>query len=129
MTQENCKIRKLTQHFTGEVKVIRGQGMPSYRHHDHGNLYVQFDVKFPTSIQGPADKDGHPTSMTPQQIKALESVLPPRKPQSIPPPDAMTEDFQLERVDPMEGSRAKGASGMDEDDEEAGGERVQCASQ
>ena len=41
----------------------------------------------------------------------------------------MTEDFQLERVDPMEGSRAKGASGMDEDDEEAGGERVQCASQ
>ncbi|KAM0693018.1 hypothetical protein Q7P36_007575 [Cladosporium allicinum] len=113
----------------GEVKVIRGQGMPSYRHHDHGNLYVQFDVKFPTSIQGPADKDGQPTSMTPQQIKALESVLPPRKPQSIPPPDAMTEDFQLERVDPMEGSRAKGASGMDEDDEEAGGERVQCASQ
>ena len=86
MTQENCKIRKLTQHFTGEVKVIRGQGMPSYRHHDHGNLYVQFDVKFPTSIQGPADKDGQPTSMTPQQIKALESVLPPRKPQSIPPP-------------------------------------------
>jgi DnaJ family protein A protein 2 len=104
--------------------------MPSYRHHDHGNLYVQFDVKFPTSIQGPADKDGQPTSMTAQQIKALESVLPPRKPQAIPPPDAMTEDFQLERVDPMEGSRAKGASGMDDDDEEgAGGERVQCASQ
>jgi DnaJ family protein A protein 2 len=60
--------------------------MPSYRHHDHGNLYIQFDVKFPTSIQGPADKDGQSTSMSAQQIKALESVLPPRKPQSIPPP-------------------------------------------
>jgi DnaJ family protein A protein 2 len=43
----------------------------------------------------------------------------------------MTEDFQLERVDPMEGSRSKGASGMDDDEDEmgGGGERVQCASQ
>ena len=105
--------------------------MPSYRHHDHGNLYVQFDVKFPQALHGPADKEGSPTSMTAQQIKALESVLPPRKPQAIPPPDAMTEDFQLERVDPMEGSRAKGMHAMDEDDDDmpGGGERVQCASQ
>jgi DnaJ family protein A protein 2 len=89
--------------------------MPSYRHHDHGNLYIQFDVKFPTSIQGPADKDGQPTSMSAQQIKALESVLPP----------------QLERVDPLENSRSKGAHGMDDDEDEmgGGGERVQCASQ
>ncbi|WPH02499.1 Hypothetical protein R9X50_00536400 [Acrodontium crateriforme] len=114
----------------GEVKVIRGQGMPSYRHHDFGNLYIQFDVKFPEKINGPNDKEGFPTGMTPEQVKALESVLPPRMPQNIPPPDAMTEDYQLEKVDPMqEGNRAK--SQLDEDDDEmgAGGERVQCASQ
>ncbi|KAK5135388.1 hypothetical protein LTR08_005330 [Meristemomyces frigidus] len=115
----------------GEVKVIRGQGMPSYRHHDFGNLYVQFDVKFPDRIVGPKDADGYPTSMTPQMVKALESVLPPRAPQNIPPPDAMTEDYSLEKVDPMqEGGRARGATGEDDDEEGGpGGERVQCASQ
>jgi DnaJ family protein A protein 2 len=43
----------------------------------------------------------------------------------------MTEDFQLERVDPLENSRSNGAHGMDDDEDEmgGGGERVQCASQ
>ena len=115
----------------GEVKVIRGQGMPSYRHHDHGNLYVQFDVKFPERLSGPPDADGYPTALAPEQIKALESVLPPRQPQNIPPPDAMTEDYPLEKVDPTrEGERvARGVTDEDEDEMGAGGERVQCASQ
>jgi len=116
---------------TGEVKVIRGQGMPSYRHHDFGNLYIQFDVKFPERINGPDDAEGYPGAMSKEQIKALESVLPPRAPQTTPSPNSMTEDYSLEKVDPMqEGGRARGATG--EDDEEgmgAGGERVQCASQ
>ncbi|KAF2261840.1 hypothetical protein CC78DRAFT_469287 [Lojkania enalia] len=112
----------------GEVKVIRGQGMPSYRHHDYGNLYIQFDVKFPDSLSGP---DGGP--MTPEQIRALEAVLPPRKvPEPLPPADAMTEDFVLDDVDPQrEQARARGMSSMedDEDDMHPGAERVQCASQ
>lgn len=105
--------------------------MPSYRHHDFGNLYVQFDVKFPEAITGPPGQDGYPTPMSQQQVKALESVLPPRRPQDIPPPDAMTEDYSLEKVDPnQEGQRAQRAAMDDEDDEMgAGGERVQCASQ
>jgi len=112
----------------GEVKVIRGQGMPSYRHHDHGNLYIQFDVKFPEHLGG---EDGTPLS--PEQIRALESVLPPRKvPESMPPPNAMTDDFTLESVDPArEQNRARGMASPDEDDDDmhGGGERVQCASQ
>ncbi|KAH0257996.1 chaperone protein dnaJ, partial [Aureobasidium melanogenum] len=112
----------------GEIKVIRGQGMPSYRHHDFGNLYIQFDVKFPEVLTSP---DGGP--MTDEQKAALESVLPPRSPQNVPPPDAMTEDFSLDKVDSnREGARAqRAAMGDDEDDEMhgAGGERVQCASQ
>ncbi|KAG9760971.1 chaperone protein dnaJ, partial [Aureobasidium melanogenum] len=107
----------------GEIKVIRGQGMPSYRHHDFGNLYIQFDVKFPEVLTSP---DGSP--MTDEQKAALESVLPPRSPQNVPPPDAMTEDFSLDKVDSnREGARAqRAAMGDDEDDEMhgAGGERV-----
>jgi len=114
--------------YTGEVKVIRGQGMPSYRHHDFGNLYIQFDVKFPERLGG---QDGAP--MTPEQIRALESVLPPRtSTAATPPADAMVEDFTLDSVDPTrESGRARGMAGMEDDDDEmhAGGERVQCASQ
>ena len=112
----------------GEVKVIREQGMPSYRHHDHGNLYIQFDVKFPERLGG---EDGAP--MTPEHIRALESVLPPRKvPDATPPPNAMTEDFTLDSVDPnREAGRARGMQSPDEDDDDMhpGAERVQCASQ
>lgn len=112
----------------GEVKVIRGQGMPSYRHHDFGNLYIQFELKFPDRLTGP---DGG--AMTPEQIAALESVLPPRNSENRPPPDAMTEDFVLDDVDPnREQARARGMAGMegeDDDDMHGGAERVQCASQ
>ncbi|GIK02384.1 type I HSP40 co-chaperone [Aspergillus viridinutans] len=105
----------------GAIKVIKGQGMPSYRHHDFGNLYIQFDVKFPERDQL-------------QNLDLLEKVLPPRMEQPQPPADSMVEDFELEDIDPSEGSqrRAHGAaSGMDEDDDDVppGAERVQCASQ
>ncbi|KAL4967465.1 type I HSP40 co-chaperone YDJ1 [Aspergillus stella-maris] len=104
----------------GAIKVIKGQGMPSFRHHDHGNLYIQFDVKFP-------EKDEL------QNLHLLEQVLPPRKGQAQAPTDAMVEDFELEEVDGNERSqaRAHGAAGMDDDDDDVppGAERVQCASQ
>jgi DnaJ family protein A protein 2 len=104
------------------IKVIPGQGMPSFRHHDHGNLYIKFDVKFPQKDQL-------------QNLDLLEKVLPPRIQQTQPPADAMVEDFELEGVEGSEGekARAHGAAGagMDEDDDEmpGGAERVQCASQ
>lgn len=101
--------------------MIRGQGMPSMRHHDHGNLYIQFDVKFP------------PTGFnSPENIQKLEQILPPRKTQPQPPRDVMIDDFQLEDVDPSGQRRAQGATSMEEDEEDgvpAGAERMQCASQ
>ncbi|BCS29487.1 type I HSP40 co-chaperone YDJ1 [Aspergillus puulaauensis] len=104
----------------GAIKLIKGQGMPSFRHHDHGNLYIQFDVKFP-------EKDDL------QNLNLLEQVLPPRKEQAQAPSDAMVEDFELEDVEGDGGSqaRAHGAAGMDDDDDDVppGAERVQCASQ
>lgn len=101
--------------------MIRGQGMPSMRHHDFGNLYIQFDVKFPPQLFN-----------TPEKIQLLEEILPPRKPGVEPPIDAMVDDFQLEQVDQSGQRRAQGATGMDDDDEDGvpqGAERMQCASQ
>ena len=98
--------------------MIKGQGMPSLRHHDFGNLYIQFDVKFP-------DK----TQMNVQNLELLEQVLPPRMQQKLPPSDGMIEDFDLEEVDPRHHARATGVDDDDEDGIPAGAERVQCASQ
>lgn len=109
----------------GQIKVIRGQGMPSYRHHDFGNLYVQFDVKFPKQIDL---KDVDLATFTDQ----LEKLMPPQVKIKPPPDNSMTEDFELEDVAAGQQARAQGGSTMDEDDEEAGpqgGERMQCASQ
>ncbi|MCJ1469358.1 Type I HSP40 co-chaperone [Pseudocyphellaria aurata] len=105
----------------GEIKMIRGQGMPSMRHHDFGNLYIQFDVKFPPALFN-----------SPEKIALLEEILPPRKVSTQPPLDAMIEDFSLEEVDQGGQRRAQGATNMDEDEEDGmpqGAERVQCASQ
>ena len=101
--------------------MIRGQGMPSLRHHDFGNLYIQFDVKFPPQAFN-----------TPEKIAMLEHILPPRKPQATPPNDAMIDDFPLEDVDQGGQRRAQGATSMEEDEEDGvpqGAERMQCASQ
>lgn len=104
----------------GQVKVVTGQGMPSYRHHDYGNLYIQFDVKFPPNHFNDEEK-----------IAALEKILPPRNPSGL-PSDAMdVEDVHLEEIDASQQARATGNAMEDDDDEHAGhgGERVQCASQ
>ena len=101
--------------------MIRGQGMPSFRHHDFGNLYVQFEVKMPPRHFN-----------NPENIKMLESILPPRNEASAPPSDAMIEDYSLEDVDAHGQRRAQGAATGEDDDEDGvppGAERMQCASQ
>ena len=93
--------------------------MPSFRHHDFGNLYIQCDVKFPKGEEM-------------RHLELLEKVLPPRTRQIQPPQDAMIEDYDLEDVDARGQARAQGAAGGDEDEEDGiphGGERMQCASQ
>jgi DnaJ family protein A protein 2 len=101
--------------------MIRGQGMPSYRHHDFGNMYIQFDVKFP-------EKN---FTNDPGAFEALKTILPPSRETIIPPAEAMTDTVDIEDVDPSQQARAQGATSMDDDDEDGhpGGERVQCASQ
>ena len=93
--------------------------MPSFRHHDFGNLYIQFDVKFPDKTEL-------------HNLELLEQVLPQRSRQIQPPGDAMAEEHDLEDVDPRNQARAHGAAGVDDEDEDGipqGAERMQCASQ
>ncbi|KAJ8104179.1 hypothetical protein POJ06DRAFT_191756 [Lipomyces tetrasporus] len=101
----------------GTVKVVENRGMPSYRLHNFGNLYVEFEVEFPGN-----------NFATPEQLGLLETVLPPRPPLNI-PADAMVDDVILQDVDPMQQGRSR--AGPDEDDEgdEPGAERAQCTSQ
>lgn len=93
--------------------------MPSFRHHDFGNLYIQFDVKFPDKTEL-------------RNLQLLEQVLPKRVQQKLPSGDAMVEDFDLDDVDPRQQARAQGAAGFGDDEDDdipPGAERMQCASQ
>ncbi len=97
--------------------MIRGQGMPSFRHHDNGNMYIQFSVKFP---------DSHWVN-DPIAFEALRKFLPSPELVNTPPAEANLEPADLEDVD----NSSKGFGGAMEEDEEHEhhGERVQCASQ
>ncbi|CAK7269800.1 Type I HSP40 co-chaperone [Sporothrix epigloea] len=107
------------------VRMIRGQGMPTYRHHDFGNLYVKFNVKFPEKAW----------TADPAAFEALRKLLPAPALETVPPTDAMTEVADLEDVDPLASGGNRGfAEGnpnamSDDDDENPHAERVQCASQ
>jgi DnaJ family protein A protein 2 len=102
--------------------MVRGQGMPSPRHHDYGNMYIRFNVKFPEK-----NWTDDPTA-----FESLRKILPGPEVLAQPPAEAMTEPADLEDMDSHSQNRVfNSAGGMDEDDEDGhpGGERVQCASQ
>lgn len=104
----------------GELKVVRGQGMPTYRHHNFGDLYIKFEVEFPSSNFADA-----------KLLETLETVLPPRRKTEI-PADGMVDDVDLHDIDAQQQARAEGRrrnGALDEDEEDGGQERVQCASQ
>ena len=92
--------------------MIHGQGMPSQRHHELGDLYVKLRVKFPDSLD-------------PNKIQLLESVLPPRKAVEKFPKSIMLENVDLSTPDPKQRERAA-EDAMDEDEGEP---RVQCSNQ
>jgi len=102
----------------GMVKVIPNEGMPAYRHHTHGNLFVKFTIDFPNS-----------NWTDPETIAKLESILPPRQP--IPNfGDKHIDEVVMADADAYQSSRGHGhAHDEDEDDDPRGGPGVQCAQQ
>ncbi|KAI8085074.1 ATPase GET3 [Halteromyces radiatus] len=98
------------------VKVIPNEGMPTYRHHNHGNLFIKFTIEFP------------PNNWTdPDTIAKLESVLPPRQP--LPDfGDKHVDDVVMADAEAYQSSRSQGGHAHDEDEEDDGrGPGVQCA--
>jgi len=89
--------------------------MPSYRHHEMGDLIVHLNVKFPDSLD-------------PEALGPLESILPPRPDQPT-FPENIHIDEHVEMVDAADRkSRSQmDPDAMDEDDEQGGGPQVQCA--
>ncbi|EGN92012.1 hypothetical protein SERLA73DRAFT_191709 [Serpula lacrymans var. lacrymans S7.3] len=97
-----------------DLKVIRGQGMPSQRHHEPGDLFVKFSVIFPESVDLGS-------------IGLLERALPPRKPLEKFPKNVHLEEVELDEPDARSKAHAMQDEPMDEDHE--GEPRVQCANQ
>ena len=99
--------------------------MPSHRHHDFGNLYIQFEVVLPTMDE--FIEDGRAG-----KIVMLREILPEPRHLTPAPEEAMKEDFELETLTNLQQSRAQGGSlgtAVDDEDGQPGGDRVQCASQ
>jgi len=96
----------------GEVKVIHGQGMPSQRHHEPGDLYVKLSVKFPDTID-------------PASIPLLERALPPRNLVERFDKNIVLEEVNLDNAD----TRSRGGIQDDPMDEDHDQPRVQCANQ
>lgn len=108
--------------YADSNKAINDEGMPVYqRPFMKGNLYIHFTVEFPESV-------------TPDQVKALEAVLPPR-------PSTQLTDMELDECEEttlhdvnieeeMRRKQQTQQEAYDEDDDMPGGaQRVQCAQQ
>jgi len=102
----------------GHLKVIHGQGMPSQRHHEMGDLYVRVNVRFPEAL--------------PQEcFPHLERALPPRDPIKPTPKAVLIEEVELSDLDANQQREQarKGVNGDDDVMDEDESPRVQCANQ
>ena len=89
--------------------------MPSQRHHEPGDLYVKFSVKFPDHID-------------PSAVPILEKALPPRKPLEKFSRNVIMEEVDLGETDARSRAHAMQDDPMDGEYTE-GEPRVQCANQ
>ncbi|KAG0941465.1 hypothetical protein G6F57_004970 [Rhizopus arrhizus] len=104
-----------------ETKVIPNEGMPAFRTHSHGHLFVKFNIEFP-----------QPNWTSPEKIVALEQVLPPRL--ALPSTgNKHVDDVVMADAEGYQtsSSRHGGAHDYDddEDDHHGSGPGVQCAQQ
>ncbi|CAN6486616.1 unnamed protein product [Victoria cruziana] len=105
-----------------QFKAIEEEGMPMYqRPFMKGKLYIHFNIEFPDSL-------------TPEQCKALQSVLPGRPSVSLTDmeldecEETTLHDVNIEEEMRRKQSRAQEAY-EEEEEHVGGGQRVQCAQQ
>lgn len=106
-----------------QFKAIDDEGMPMYqRPFMRGKLYIQFSVEFPESLSQ-------------DQVKALEGILPPRSQSQLSDMEIdECEETTMHDVNIEEEMRRKQAAAQQEaydedDDNDMHGQRVQCAQQ
>ncbi|KAI7849222.1 hypothetical protein BDC45DRAFT_540265 [Circinella umbellata] len=101
------------------IKVIPNEGMPAYRHHNHGHMFVKFSVEFPDPNWTDADT-----------IAKLDGILPARA--QLPSfGDKQVDEVVMADADGYQTQRAAGNNAYDDDEEDdgRGGAGVQCAQQ
>lgn len=104
----------------GTTRCVEGEGMPFYRDSiQRGDLIVKFDITFPPNKFAEC-----------KQLETLETLLPPRQKCDTPEGEHV-EEVMLSDLDPTRpaGGRRGEAYDDDEEDEESGFRRVQCAHQ
>ncbi|KAI8145445.1 hypothetical protein BJV82DRAFT_603684 [Fennellomyces sp. T-0311] len=101
----------------GCIKVIPNEGMPTYRHHNHGHMFVKFQVEFPNPNWADTDT-----------IAKLDSILPPRA--ALPAfGDKHVDEVVMADADGYQSQRAQSAYEEEDDEDARGGAGVQCAQQ
>lgn len=108
----------------GKLKMVSEEGMPRYRNpFEKGNLYINFNITFPQN-----------NFASEEQLRELESLLPPRPRVEIPTGEDVEEvnlvDFDSSRGFGGPSSSRNEAYAEDDDDEGHGGNpRMKCAQQ
>ncbi|KAJ6646360.1 DnaJ like subfamily A member 2 [Pseudolycoriella hygida] len=104
---------------TDTVKAIVGEGMPIYKNpFEKGDLFVEFTITFPPN-----------NFATPEQMKMLEQLLPPRPPIPVPESDDV-EEVDLHSYDPNTSRSSNRGAAYDSDDEQGHNvHEVQCPAQ
>lgn len=104
----------------GEVRAVMNEGMPIYKNpFEKGNLYITFEIKFPKN---------HFTSE--HNLRALETLLPPRPPFMMPQGEHV-EEVDMQDFDPNDRSSHSGRNEAyaSDDEELMHGPGIQCAHQ
>ncbi|KAG1180308.1 hypothetical protein G6F70_000472 [Rhizopus microsporus] len=102
----------------GEMKVIPDEGMPAHRTHTRGHLFIKFIIDFPP-----------PNWTAPENIAALEHILPPRP---VLPSfgNKHVDEVVMADAQPYQtGSSGRNQNAYDEDEDDHHGPGVQCAQQ
>ncbi|KAL0849078.1 hypothetical protein ABMA28_013440 [Loxostege sticticalis] len=103
----------------GDLKGIQGEGMPQFKNpFEKGNLYIKFDVVFPEN-----------NFATEEQLKQIETILPPRPAFVMPTGEDVEEVNLMEYTASERGRGREEAYASDDDEHMHAGPGVQCAHQ
>ncbi|KAM8920714.1 dnaJ homolog subfamily A member 4-like [Pelodytes ibericus] len=96
----------------GDTKCIPNEGMPIYRTPEKGNLFIEFQVKFPEAGWLPVEN-----------LPQLQSLFPSR---TKPITNDLTEEVSLTDFDPYEDYKQRSRREVYEEDEDQPWQGVQC---